>query len=585
MDPKCLRPDELNYELSLRQIPVADPNRLEQLQRHLNSEALGATECPTDAQRITRTTVSQEIRECDAKLSEIGAAYDEAMQAANDEHMEIVQTRLRHLMGRAERLRNYAPNHAAVERTVSRIQEFVSLSQIGRASLGADESMHVMDINGPDKELGAAGGLQMGPPKQSGLGAVPKQLRHSTAGDALTAATHFTHQQHPAEQRFSQKADERIHQDWPALAGLFHDSGNGAIQPLAGTQRNVFRDPAVVDARRSVGRPQTRRPQQDDEGYRADARGIQGGFRMFKWPVRFSGAADAIPIDEFLFRVERLAQLDGVTTAALAIGIGVLLTDRASQWYWTGQRKQGHETWEELKQAFIRRYRPQRESDHDIRALIEGRKQRAGEHFGDFCQDIEALAVRLTRRMPEDELVEIMRRNMLMSLRKAMWRTPAESVDDLMQACGEFEVLCQEEERQMRAAQRRMGRVNEIDYGDADAEWLGGAEAATGYGGEQYVDAVQRGSGRADHMICWNCKDIGHLFSQCKIPLQSRFCFSCGMSGVLKSECPKCTGNVRRDQKTAGASRPAIAPAQPQIMMRPSNSSASNPFTSSNEAR
>lgn len=306
---------------------------------------------------------------------------------------------------------------------------------------------------------------------------------------------------------------------------------------------------------------------------------------MFKWPLRFSGAADALPIDEFLFRVERLAQLDGVPTAALPIGIGVLLTDRAAQWYWTGQRKQGDETWAELKQAFIRRYRPQRESDHDIRALIEGRKQRTGEQFGDFCQDIEALAVRLTRRMPEDELVEIMRRNMLMSLRKAMWRTPARSVDDLMQACGEFEVLCQEEDRLMRTAQRRQFRVNEIGYGDSEAEWLDGTEAGTGYGGEQYVDAVQHAGGRADHMICWNCKDIGHLFSQCKIPLQSRFCFSCGMSGVLKSECPKCAGNMRRDQKTAGASRPAIASAQPQIMRRPAQSSANNPFTSPNESR
>lgn len=587
MDPKCLHPDELNYELSLRQIAVADPNRIELLQRQLNAEARGTINTPTDDQRITRTTVTQEIRECDAKLTEIAEAYDAAMQAADDEHMEIVQSRLRCLVGRALRLKNYAPNHAAVERTVSRIQEFAALSLLGRASLGADESLHVPDINGPDKELGATGGLQLVPPKQSSQGAVPKQIRESTTIDAATPAVHPNYPQYPAEQRFSEKADDYLHQDWAKLAGLFHEAGNAAIQPQAGPHRNVFRDPAVVDARRSGVGPPLRRQQQEEERPRGEARGMQGGFKILKWPLRFSGAADALPIDEFLFRVERMAQLDGVTQAALVIGVGALLTDRAAQWYWTNQRKPGEQTWGELKQAFIRRYRPQRESDHDIRAMIEGRKQRVGEHFGDFCQDIEALAVRLMRRMPEDELVEIMRRNMLMSLRKAMWRTPVRSVDELMQACGEFEVLCQEEERQMRAAKRYggQGRVNEVEYGEADAEWLDGTDAVASYEGDQYVDAMQRSGGRAELMICWNCKDLGHLFSQCKIPLQSRFCFSCGLSGVLKSECPKCAGNMRKDLRTAGASRPAVAPAQPQIMMRPSQPPVSNPFTSPNESR
>lgn len=280
---------------------------------------------------------------------------------------------------------------------------------------------------------------------------------------------------------------------------------------------------------------------------RSDSQSVQGGFRISKWPLRFSGAPGDLLVEEFLFRIERLALLDGVSNGALVIGIGVLLTGRAAQWYWTYQRSSGNATWTELKQAFIRRYKPKKETDHDIRAQIENRKQDQSEPFGDFCQDIEALAIRLTRRMPEDELVETLRRNMLMPLRKAMWRTTTDSVDDLLQACSEYEDLCEEEDRLARgAAHRRQGtghrQVCEIEDRDPNNNNGGPAHQPDG-NNDVYVDAIQRSAGRNENIICWNCKDIGHPFSQCKQTQQGRFCFSCGMAGVLKAECPKCTGN------------------------------------------
>lgn len=577
MDPNCLRADELNFELALRNIAINGPDRLQQLQFVLNAEALGQCESPLDTHRITRQTVTQEVRECDTKLAEISADYEEALGAANDPLLESIQSRLIHLAGRAKRLRAYAPDHAAVKRIAGRIDELVDTSKAGRLSLGAGESMHEPDMIAEgfgDMDQGAVGGVRQRTPKN-------KQTTPPSVQHASVPSSNIRHNMPGVEDRFSLGLGE--------MPSAYEDLRNVPHHRLPSFNQFGLVEPAVANPTR-VRQP-VQRPVPPVYNQRVEAQGVQGGFRIAKWPLRFSGVTNELTIDEFLFRAERLARLDGVSPAALAIGVGVLLTDRAAQWYWTYQRKDEGASWEELKAALVRRYRPQRENDHDIRAKIEARKQRSGEHFGDFCQDVEALAVRLLRRMPEDEIVETLRRNMTMPLRKALWRTPTASIDMLMQVCDEFESLCEEEDRQTRAIQRRQGRVSEIEAGDIEDEWAQSRDVEVEVGGERYVDALQQGMSRGDTAICWNCKDIGHLFSQCKKPLLGRFCFSCGMSNVIKAECPKCAGNGRRDVRMVAAR--SMSQAQPQILKRPTSAGAippqqvaavGNPFSIANDA-
>lgn len=580
MEPKCLRPDELNYELVLRNIGTNHPDRLLLLQQALNAEALGQCEAPLDAQRITRQTVTQELRECDSKLGELVAEFDEALAAANDMALGALQSRLMHLSGRAARLQAYAPEHAAVGRIVGRISELGRTSKVGRLSLGAGESMADDDVMCPDvgdDDAGAIGGVRRRTLER-------QQVLPLEAPYVAAPRVSLPRAKAPSNGRFSWGLDDMTH----AFAD-HRDAANGQLPPP-----NQYSLVGPGPANPPIVRRSSQFAAPPAPNSRAEAQAVHGGFRIAKWPLRFSGGANELTIDEFLFRVERLARLDGVTPGALAIGVGVLLTDRAAQWFWTYQRKGDGGSWDELKAAFIRRYRPQRENDHDIRAKIEARKQRCGESFGDFCQDIEALAVRLMRRMPDDEIVETLRRNMTMTLRKALWRTHTASIDELMQACSEFEILCEEEERQMRTAMRRQMRVSEIEAMNAEEEWAQrhapGDEGTDD--GERHVEAMQMGMSRSDRVICWNCKDLGHVFSQCPVPLQGRFCFSCGMSGVLKAECVKCAGNARRDVRMATArSMPQV---QPQIMKRPPNSelqqqtqiaAIGNPFSSANAAQ
>lgn len=68
------------------------------------------------------------------------------------------------------------------------------------------------------------------------------------------------------------------------------------------------------------------------------------------------GSMAAMDAEEFIFRVERQAQLYGVSQDALVIGFGNLMKGLAEQWYWTFQHQHEHASWAETRQAFISRY-------------------------------------------------------------------------------------------------------------------------------------------------------------------------------------------------------------------------------------
>lgn len=303
---------------------------------------------------------------------------------------------------------------------------------------------------------------------------------------------------------------------------------------------------------------------------RQDAAGLAGGHRIRQWSLRFSGATSDIDVEDFIFRVERQAQLNGVSHAALAIGLGDLLTERAATWYWTYQRAGECGDWFELKRALLQRYAPRKDTDNEIRAKIEGRKQRLGESFGDFCQDVEAIAVRLVQRMNEEELVEVLRRNMQMALRKALCYTPTRSIGELIRCCNDFEKLCNEEEKLNQIRQRRDPRIHELadytveqqGYYDQPRIHHTQPQEIRTYNEPQFRDEAIEAMSSDELKVCWNCKDIGHLFTQCEKPRVGVFCWSCGTSGVAKPQCTRCMGNVRRDEGVTGAPRPSQAPVQ-----------------------
>lgn len=599
MDPRHLKNDELEYEFGIRGIPADLPNRMDVLLERLNGELTKTSEVPRDSQRLSRVSFSQELRHIEGKCGEIGDAIIEVTRDADDSAALAVHSRLLHMFGRVDRLRAHKPEHISVGRLMERVQFLMNDLSVTRESFGA--AGETID----DTDDARNTDIVENNTNQRHTGTIPRTTAMNTPSNTQTlvpsrGATSVTSVRPPgafaAEQRYS------------SLEELLSASRNIQRTPAEANLCDQFGDPAVIDARRNIRSsarrienqmfqvadydeppPSSHRPasqqhsgqrsvsQQHDvrrsaaqqqDGRRAVANdNLCGAFRISKWSLRFSGAPNSLRVEDFLFRLERQARLHGVHEDALVIGIGDLLVDRAADWYWTFQKKFDDASWEDLKSAFVRRYSPRHESDHNIRVKIENRKQRMGETFGDFCQDVETLSTRLVNRMSEEELVETLRRNMHMELRKALWRQQMDTVDDLLEACNDYEELCEDEERQMRYASRRSARVSEMAVEDQFGQDDCHHEVA-----EANVNALRLGPDRNELSICWNCRDIGHIFSECKQPRTRKFCFGCGQNGLLKAECPKCAGNGRKDVQNSGASRPSGATPMPQLLRHPQQS-------------
>lgn len=357
--------------------------------------------------------------------------------------------------------------------------------------------------------------------------------------------------------------------------------------------------------------------------------GPSNGHHMHKWNLWFDGSAKGLEAEEFVFRAERQALLHGVSQRALSIGLGNLLRDKAAQWFWTYQRQHQNATWEELKRAFISRYALHRDTDFEIRARIEARKQQSTERFNDFCQDVEALAVRLVRRLTDEDLVDVLRRNMQLPLRKALFQTPTRTVDDLLRHCNEYERICRDErtpesQKVMRVSEIIEDRSEEqyekqhqpqFDYRWQQQQydqshqpayappmpyfapiyqpndprlqqhhvqmneqyWAEPCEPQFERGMAQvaaiedetagYVEAMRSGGGIGKRIVCWNCQEVGHLHSQCTKPQMALFCFTCGLKGHTTMSCPTCSLNSKGGKPAAVATRPAI-PTLPQNFNR-----------------
>lgn len=637
MDPRHLLADELEYEFALRQIESGD---LSTLIQSLEAEATGEREQPMDRQRFTRLTVSEEIRECEAKLKEITEAIRATSEVEDDNMVIVNRSRLMHLAGRFGRLKSFAPTHTQVKKLAEKLIELGwerdatkdafdlgaqavmssnedlvlvntdlipgqsttgtipkiirnrqrhDISPISKPALAQNPKPTLKSVFGSIADL--ISGINIDQEHQ--LNTEPKDTTSSRFSinklkSALNPPRKVSEVQHVAETyhpppNYHSQPNRRAQQPTQFGSGqqqYHNNSHNESYEPenhrnaanYSETQRNRNREDArqFIDTRASFAR-------QDEADF-------AGGHRIRQWALRFSGAPGGIEIRNFIFRLERQATLNGVSHAALAIGIGDLLTDRAADWYWTYQQKTECNDWTQVKSALIRRYAPRRETDYEIRSRIEKRKQRPDEKFVDFCQDVEGLAVRLTRRMSDGELMDVLRQNMNSKLRVALCYQRTISIDDLIQHCDQLEEIYEDEERQQRLLLRRPARVAAVDhtgYYDSHYNTDGEFEERNQFqNSDQAIEEVNRS--RNELMVCWNCKELGHVFTQCESQQLSVFCFSCGMSGVMRPQCPKCTGNGRKDARTAGVARPNFQIPPPVIIKRNSNGQTpQNPFNNS----
>lgn len=678
MDPAHLLTDELDYEFTIRTLPPHEAGSVDRLRHRIRSEARGEYVPPLGEQVVTRNGVVKEFKLCDQKLIEVTRAVAQAEEAADDTAVSRAQSRVLHLIGRIERLHDRVPEDSNVERLLRRAEQLVTDVAESRNSLGAGEAAAVVEgINGDGDDL--CSGERGAASRQSGTGgAVPRLSAASTVSLNPKARQHSGLSLHsgpstlinidpPLQNRpsvlfagartqlndvFDQSSQDRCtsrnqsqqvsqpnsggtHQLVPgALATQF----DAAAQVMNPNVRGFFNNLVNADLTRTTdSSSNTHARSSASTGFQSQSSEIRrssgmghpanhtGGYNIHKWNLRFDGHG---PIDanDFVFRIERQAQLYGVAHQALVIGVVELLSGKAEQWYWMYQRRTPNATWTEFRRDFLQRYAPNDDSDLEIRANIENRWQRPLESFNDFCLDIEAMAARMVRAMPEAELVEILRRNMLSSLYRALWQTQTRTIAELLQQCNAYEKMMRDSRRRDRM--RNPAQVNELkleadelqyddhrfqrqqpmqmqgqgqlqqqqmqSYEQQGQQLVPFPSQMQNLEGESeqghWVDAIegQRAAAQRDYVVCWNCKDLGHTFGQCPQPQSSIFCFSCGRQDVISINCPKCSLNGRRGRLQAEAARSSPQIQQSQALQQSAqqqNPAQVNKFRSQNPAQ
>lgn len=129
------------------------------------------------------------------------------------------------------------------------------------------------------------------------------------------------------------------------------------------------------------------------------------------WTIKFDGGDSTLSVDEFIFRVELMAEGERVSEESLSAGLHYLLIGNALTWYWLYKRRNRHVTWQPLKSALKNEFKSQ-ETDYEIRQRANYIKQQATKPFAEFRLRLESVLARLSNPISVAERLVVLRRNM-----------------------------------------------------------------------------------------------------------------------------------------------------------------------------
>ena len=110
--------------------------------------------------------------------------------------------------------------------------------------------------------------------------------------------------------------------------------------------------------------------------------------RVEKWRIRFTGDHRALSVEDFLYKIKKIAEREEVSTRQLLRDIHLLLEGTALDWFFTFVEE--FEDWESFEWHIRYRFGNPNQ-DQGIRQKIHERKQQKGEAFIAFVTEIEKL--------------------------------------------------------------------------------------------------------------------------------------------------------------------------------------------------
>ncbi|CAD7089964.1 unnamed protein product [Hermetia illucens] len=268
---------------------------------------------------------------------------------------------------------------------------------------------------------------------------------------------------------------------------------------------------------------------EDDSPYGCQARPLStmSADRVYSmlasWNLVFDGTSKTLPINQFLFRVEALTNttLQG-DFGLLCTYVHTLFRGRAADWYWDYHQSVGRIEWTSFREALRHEFKDSLD-DWDILELMRDRMQGPSEDFDSYYKAVRSLANRLENSLTEDKLVELLRRGLRPDVQRQLLYFPASTVRELRNLVQQSEIL--EERLSSRLSHQLHSYSAESEEG-VDIKSISGNPQSEIH--DRDLD-----------LVCWNCRQIGHLFEDCWEDPKV-FCFGCGRPNTRKPVCPNC---------------------------------------------
>ncbi|XP_075154291.1 uncharacterized protein LOC142227934 [Haematobia irritans] len=251
------------------------------------------------------------------------------------------------------------------------------------------------------------------------------------------------------------------------------------------------------------------------------------------WNLRFDGSAQGLSVDEFLYRVRSLtANNFDNDFSVICRNINILLAGKAQAWFWRYHKQVESVVWDDFCVAIRYQFKDFR-TDFDIREELRSRKQKPAESFETFYESISSVLDRLSSPISEEDLIEIITRNLRPEIRHELLYVPILSIAHLRKLVQMREnLLCNDllrstYHRFSNATQRR--NVAEVNFGGESELKLGEEDLS--------IEAVHLSRNTPK---CWNCEGSGHFWEDC-LGDRNIFCYGCGAKNTYKPDCVTCS--------------------------------------------
>lgn len=287
-----------------------------------------------------------------------------------------------------------------------------------------------------------------------------------------------------------------------------------------------------------------------------------------KWQIFFSGdrpmKTNELSIHQWIENIEMYTKSNCMHPDDVTIQIGHLLKGTARLWY--PSIRNSILDWEDfvakLKAHFLS------ESIYaEVMSEIDGRKQGENESVSTYIAEISAMYRSIPIDLPESLKCYTIKKNLRVSIYRSLLSTAFTSIASLETAARNVELgLSVLPNNNFRQNAKPRGNVSALEESEI-IENLDVSETIPASNESELAEAINaivskftnrnnntsarpnvaRARNSDGKSLCFNCRETGHLFKECKKEQSHIFCFRCGELNVITPTCPKCNAAKKSD--------------------------------------